>query len=145
MRRTLAALTIAILGLNANAADQIRIGFMSTLSGPSAALGLDIRDAFNLVVKNNGGKLGGLPAEVVVVDDQMNPDTGKQLTARLLKKDRVDVVTGIVFSNVMLAIAPSVLENQRSPARAATRTSTWRRGRTTAITRPPASSRTRRT
>jgi hypothetical protein len=42
----------------------------------------------------------------------MNPDTGKQLTARLLKKDRVDVVTGIVFSNVMLAVAPSVLENQ---------------------------------
>jgi branched-chain amino acid transport system substrate-binding protein len=112
MRRTLAALTMATLGLTAHAADQIRIGFMSTLSGPSAALGLDIRDAFNLVVRNNGGKLGGLPAEVIVVDDQMNPDTGKQLTARLLKKDRVDVVTGIVFSNVMLAIAPSILENQ---------------------------------
>ncbi len=112
MRRTLAALAMATLGLTAHAADQIRIGFMSTLSGPSAALGLDIRDAFNLVVKNNGGKLGGLPAEVIVVDDQMNPDTGKQLTARLLKKDRVDVVTGIVFSNVMLAIAPSILENQ---------------------------------
>lgn len=111
-KRLIAAALLAGAALPASAADQIKVGFMSTLSGPSAALGIDIRDAFNLVVKRNGGKLGGLPAEIVVVDDQMNPDTGKQLTARLLKKDRVDVVTGIVFSNVMLAVAPAVFENQ---------------------------------
>ncbi|MFO1319274.1 MAG: ABC transporter substrate-binding protein [Burkholderiales bacterium] len=111
-RRLIAAALLAGTALNVSAADQIKVGFMSTLSGPSAALGIDIRDAFNLVVKRNGGKLGGLPAEMIVVDDQMNPDTGKQLTARLLKKDRVDVVTGIVFSNVMLAVAPSIFENQ---------------------------------
>lgn len=114
MRRTTfaAALALAATTLTTQAADQIKVGFMSTLSGPSAALGIDIRDAFNLVVKRNGGKLGGLPAEIIVVDDQMKPDTGKQATERLLKKDRVDVVTGIVFSNVMLAVAPSIFENQ---------------------------------
>ncbi|MEI7970478.1 MAG: ABC transporter substrate-binding protein [Betaproteobacteria bacterium] len=113
MNRTIAAgLLAALATAPAVGADQIRVGFMSTLSGPSAALGIDIRDGFNLALKGNGAKLGGLPAEMIVVDDQMNPDTGKQMAARLLKKDRVDVVTGIVFSNVMLAVAPSIFENQ---------------------------------
>jgi hypothetical protein len=112
MKRAIAATALAGLSLGVHAADTIRIGFMSTLSGPSAALGIDIRDAFDLVVKRNGGKLGGVPVETIVVDDQQNADTGKQLAARLIKKDRVDVVTGIVFTNVMLAVAPAILENR---------------------------------
>jgi branched-chain amino acid transport system substrate-binding protein len=96
----------------ANAADKVKIGFLSTLSGPSAAIGLDIRDAFELFVEQNGGKIGGLPVEIVYGDDQQNADTGKQLVERLLKRDRVDFVTGIVFSNVMVAVAPAVFESQ---------------------------------
>ncbi|MFN0038698.1 MAG: ABC transporter substrate-binding protein [Burkholderiales bacterium] len=96
----------------ADAADKIKIGFLSTLSGPSAAIGLDIKDAFELLIEQNGGKLGGLPAEIVTADDQQNADTGKQLVERLLKRDRVDIVTGIVFSNVMVAVAPAVFESQ---------------------------------
>jgi branched-chain amino acid transport system substrate-binding protein len=95
-----------------HAADRVKIGFISTLSGPSAALGLDIRDGFNLAVKLNGGKLGGLPAEVTVGDDQFNPDTGKQLADRMLKRDRVDFLTGIVFSNIMLAVVPGAFEQK---------------------------------
>ena len=49
-----------------SAADKVKVGFVSTLSGPNAAIGVDIRDAFNLAIKLNGGKLGGLPAEVLV-------------------------------------------------------------------------------
>jgi branched-chain amino acid transport system substrate-binding protein len=94
------------------AADKVKIGFLSTLSGPSAAIGLDIRDGFNLLLQQNGGKLGGLPSELVQGDDQQNPDTGKHLAERLLKKDRVDFVTGIVFTNVMLAVAPAILDSQ---------------------------------
>lgn len=96
----------------ADAADKVKIGFLSTLSGPSAAIGLDIKDAFELFIEHNGGKLGGLPAEIVTADDQQNADTGKQLVERLLKRDRVDFVTGIVFSNVMVAVAPAVFESQ---------------------------------
>ena len=77
---------------------------LSTLSGPGAALGVDIRDGFQLAVKLNGGKLGGLPAEVVVADDQANPEVGRQTADRLVKRDKVDFMTGIVFSNVMLAV-----------------------------------------
>jgi len=109
IRMGLAAL---LLAGTAQAAKEVKVGFLSTLSGPSAAIGLDIRDAFTLFLQQNGGKLGGLPAEVVLADDQQNADTGKQLVERLLKKDRVDFVTGTVFTNVMLAIAPAVFESQ---------------------------------
>ena len=49
------------------AADKVKIGFISTLSGPNASIGTDIRDAFNLAIKLNGGRLGGLPAEVLLL------------------------------------------------------------------------------
>jgi branched-chain amino acid transport system substrate-binding protein len=111
-RRLAAILTAACMTGPAQGADQVKVGFLSTLSGPSAAIGLDIRDAFELAVKLNGGKLGGLPAQVTVADDQMNPDVAKQLVEKLLKRDRVDVVTGIVFTNVMLAVAPAVFESK---------------------------------
>jgi branched-chain amino acid transport system substrate-binding protein len=113
MSRFLAPLLAAVLCVTpAFAADKVKVGFLSTLSGPSAAIGLDIRDGFSLLLQQNGGKLGGLPAELVQGDDQQNPDTGKQLAERLLKKDRVDFVTGIVFTNVMLAVAPAVIDSQ---------------------------------
>ena len=113
MKRTLAALGLALpLALNAQAADKVKIGFISTLSGPSAALGVDIRDAFNLAVKLNGGKLGGLPAEVIVGDDQFKPEVGKQLAEKNIKLDKVDFLTGIVFSNIMLASVPEAFANK---------------------------------
>ena len=86
------------------AASSVKIGLLSTLSGPGAGLGVDIRDGFQLAVKQNGGKLGGLPAEVIIADDNASPDTGRQTADRLVRRDKVDFMTGIVFSNVMLAV-----------------------------------------
>jgi branched-chain amino acid transport system substrate-binding protein len=94
----------------AAAADKVKVGFVSTLSGPSAALGVDIRDGFLLAVKMNGGKLGGLPAEVLVSDDQFKPDVAKQLFEKDIKRDHVDFMTGVVFSNIMLAALPEALD-----------------------------------
>src|SRR5713226_7661729 len=91
------------------AADKVKIGFISTLSGPNAAIGTDIRDGFNLAVKLNGGKLGGLPAEVLVGDDQLKPELAKQFAERFLKLEKVDFLTGAVFSNIVLAIAPDAI------------------------------------
>jgi len=82
----------------------VKVGFLSTLSGPGAGLGVDIRDGFQLAVKLAGNKLGGRPAEIVVADDQASPDVGRQTADRLVKRDKVDFMTGIVFSNVMLAV-----------------------------------------
>jgi branched-chain amino acid transport system substrate-binding protein len=94
------------------AADRIKVGFISTLSGPNAAIGTDIRDAFNLAVKLNGGKLGGLPAEVLVTDDQLKPENAKQIAERYLRLEKVDFITGIVFSNIVLAVAPDAIASK---------------------------------
>jgi branched-chain amino acid transport system substrate-binding protein len=96
----------------AHAADKVKIGFISTLSGPSAALGVDIRDAFQLAVKLNGGKIGGLPADVLVGDDQFKPEVARQLAEKYVKLDKVHFLTGMVFSNIMLASVPVAFENK---------------------------------
>ena len=83
-------LVLALAATAVSAADKVKIGFVSTLSGPNASIGSDIRDGFNLAIKMNGGKLGGLPAEVLVGDDQLKPELAKQLAERYLKLDKVD-------------------------------------------------------
>ena len=92
----------------AHAASELKIGFLSTLSGPAGAIGIELRDGFNLAIKLAGGKLGGLPTSVVFADDTLNPDVGRQLAERLIKRDRVNLMTGVVFSNVMLAVWPTI-------------------------------------
>src|SRR5512143_938920 len=110
LRLAALALATALATAGATAADKVKIGFASTLSGPSAALGVDIRDGFQLAVKLNGGKLGGLPAEVLVGDDQFKPDVGRQLAEKFVKLDKVNFLTGFVFSNIMLAAVPVAFE-----------------------------------
>jgi branched-chain amino acid transport system substrate-binding protein len=97
---------------SAHAANELKIGFLSTLSGPGGGIGIEVRDGFNLALKMNGGKLGGLPTEIVFADDQLNPEVGKQLVERLLKRDRVNLMTGVIFSNVMLAVWPSIEQSK---------------------------------
>ena len=109
MKRLLSLVSMLICAGALHAADKVKIGFVSTLSGPNAAIGIDIRDAFNLAIRLNGGRLGGLPAEVLVSDDQLKPENAKQAVERYLRLDKVDFVTGTVFSNVVVAIAPDVL------------------------------------
>jgi branched-chain amino acid transport system substrate-binding protein len=103
-----ASATIAAGG--AAAAELVRVGFLSTLSGPGGALGIDIRDGFSLGLKHAGGKLGGLPVELTVVDDQQKPDVGKQAAERMVAQNKVDFMTGMVFSNVLLPTVPAVLD-----------------------------------
>ncbi|HEX7440393.1 MAG TPA: ABC transporter substrate-binding protein [Caldimonas sp.] len=102
---------LPFLAIDAQAADKVKVGLVSTLSGPSSALGVDIRDGFLLAVKLADGKLGGLPAEVLVSDDQFKPDVAKQLFEKNIKRDKVDFMTGVVFSNIMLAALPEALDS----------------------------------
>ena len=105
-------LMLLVCAMPAQAADRVKVGFISTLSGPNAAIGLDIRDAFQLAIKLNGGKLGGLPVEVLVGDDGLKPEQAKQLAERYVRLEKVDFVTGTVFSNVVVAIAPDILSQK---------------------------------
>lgn len=113
LRHTLAtAVAMSVVAGAAQAADKVKVGLLSTLSGPGSGLGIDIRDGFNLALKHSGGKLGGLPAEVIVADDQQSPDAAKQTTERLLKRDHVDFMTGVVFSNIMLAVGQPIFQSK---------------------------------
>lgn len=106
------AAAAVLLAATAQAADKVKVGLISTLSGPGSGLGIDIRDGFQLALKQGGGKLGGLPAEVIVADDQQSPDAAKQTADRLIKRERVDFMTGIVFSNIMLAVGQPVFQSK---------------------------------
>lgn len=112
MKKTLLACLLATALGTAHAADSVKVGFLSTLSGPAAGLGVDIRDGFQLAMKHLGGKLGGIPAEVIIADDKQDPNAAKQTTERFLKKDKVDFMTGIVFSNILLTVAKPVFDSQ---------------------------------
>lgn len=92
----------------AHAADTVKVGMVTTLSGAGAGLGVDIRDGFLLALKHLDNKFGKLPVEVISGDDQQNPGAAKQLVDKMLKRDKVDLMTGIVFSNVMLAVGPTI-------------------------------------
>ncbi|MDR5709556.1 MAG: ABC transporter substrate-binding protein [Armatimonadota bacterium] len=110
--RMVAALAV-LVALPAGAQPRtVRIGFVSTLSGGGAALGQDVLDGFNLALRHLGNRLGGLPVEVLVADDQQNPDVARTAVERMLRRDRVDFVTGIIFSNVLLAVGDLVFGSQ---------------------------------
>jgi branched-chain amino acid transport system substrate-binding protein len=108
---TAAAAMLCMAG-PAQAADKVKVGMLSTLSGPGAGLGIDIRDGFNLALKHANGKFGGLPVEVIVADDQAKPDAARQTADRLVKQDKVDFMTGVVFSNVMLAVGKPIFDSK---------------------------------
>ena len=99
------ALLIAALTWGGAASAQFKVGFMATLSGPAAALGQDMYDGFMLGLEHSGGKFGGVEVEVIREDDQLKPDLAVQTVNRFIERDQVDVVAGVTFSNVMMAIA----------------------------------------
>ena len=85
-------------------ADTVKVGYMTTLSGGAGIIGKQMQNAVNLAMEHTGGKLGGMDSEVIFVDDQRKPDVAKQLANRLVKSDKVDVVAGVIWSNLMMAI-----------------------------------------
>jgi branched-chain amino acid transport system substrate-binding protein len=91
----------------------IKIGFISTFSGPVAAIGNDMRNAFELGLDGVGRKLGGLSVEVIYEDDELKPDVGLQKTQKLVQSDKVDFMVGYIWSNVMLASLP-VLQDSKT-------------------------------
>ncbi|MBT1154080.1 ABC transporter substrate-binding protein [Aminobacter anthyllidis] len=105
----LAASVAALATFPAFAADPVKIGMITTLSGPAGYLGQDIRDGFMLAMED--GKLGGVPVELVVEDDGLKPGQGKQIAERFLGEEGIKLFTGIVFSNVAGATVPDIVDN----------------------------------
>ena len=92
------------MGLSTTAAgaqDKLKIGIIATLSGPPAVLGQQLRNGFQLAVKDLGGKLGGREVEVIVQDDELKPDVAVTKVKALVERDKVDFVVGPIFSNIL--------------------------------------------
>lgn len=105
-----ASFAVLIAAGSACAQEPIKVGFLSTFSGPSGQLGQELLDGFNLAVEQNGGNLGGRRVEIVQGDDQAKPDVARQVADKMLERDKVQIITGVNFSNVMLAIAKPTLD-----------------------------------
>lgn len=95
----------------ASAQEPLKIGMITTLSGPGGYIGQDIRDGFQLAIDLEGSKLGGAPVQLVVEDDGFKPGQGKQVADRMMKAEKIKLITGIVFSNIAGATVPDVLDN----------------------------------
>jgi branched-chain amino acid transport system substrate-binding protein len=106
----LAALIGALLAASPAVAQQqkLKIGFITTMSGPQGVIGKHMKDSVELALDQLGHKVGGLPTEVIYGDDQTKPDVGVQLANEMLQKDHVDIMAGVIWSNVMMAVAPVV-------------------------------------
>ena len=111
----LALVAAALIAAGTSAAHSqapIKIGYINSFSGPIALLGQDMYDAFMLKVEQNGGKLGGVPIEVIKQDDQLKPEVATQIAEKLIDKDKVSIITGVAASNVMMAIYKPIVEKQ---------------------------------
>ena len=110
-RQLIAAAAAILLSLPAQAADNIKIGFVTTLSGPAGIIGKHRKDACDLALAMLGGKIGGVPAQIVYGDDQFKPDVGRQVADEMLKRDKVDFMTGFIWSNVLLAAYQPIIQS----------------------------------
>ena len=106
-----AAAAVALSAGAAMAADKLQIGVVTTLTTPAALLGNELKFGFDLALEHMGGKMGGQDVELLYEDDGFRPDVGKQAADKLVKQDRVKIVTGFVWSNVLLAASKSVLDS----------------------------------
>ena len=93
-------------------AKTIKIGFINTFSGGAAIYGKHQKDALELALDHKGRKIGGLDVEVIYGDDQRKPDVGRQVAAKMLQKDKVDVVSGIIWSNIVAAMQKMVVRDK---------------------------------
>jgi branched-chain amino acid transport system substrate-binding protein len=115
MKKLLLATCAALAVATAPAVAQqksIKIGFVSTFSGPVAAIGNDMRNSFELALDHHGRKLGGIPVEVIYEDDQVKPEVGVQKVQKLIESDKVDFIVGIIWSNVLLASLKPIIDSK---------------------------------
>ena len=106
----LATASLLALGAAAQAQEKLKIGLLTTLSGPAAALGIQQRNGFELALKDLGNKLGGRDVELIVQDDELKPDVAVSKAKAMVERDKVDFVVGPIFSNILIAMIKPVTD-----------------------------------
>ncbi len=110
MKKTIVCiLAIVLNAVLTHAGEPVKIGMITTLSTKAGYLGEEIRDGFKLAVTQENGRLGGIPVQLLIGDDGRCPEKGRQLAERFIKKEKAKILTGIVFSNVAMAVVPKVV------------------------------------
>ena len=102
---TLAAAAVALTLAAPARAEPVTVGMITTLTGGGAGLGIDVRDGFMLAVKQAGNK----DLNVFIEDDQRKPDVAVQLADKMIQENKVDVLTGIIWSNLAMAVVPAAV------------------------------------
>lgn len=106
------ASAFAISTASAQTEEKLRIGLIGTFIGPGGIVGQHMYDGFMLGVDHAAGRLGGLATEIIKQDDQLKPEIGIKVAKELLERDKVHFVTGVVFTNIMLAIHKSIIDSE---------------------------------
>ena len=105
MKKLISMLALStVIALPAFADDhKAKVGMITTLSGGGSGLGIDVRDGFLLALKGNDN------IEVVIEDDQRKPDIAVQLADKMIQSEKVDILTGIIWSNLAMAVVPAAV------------------------------------
>lgn len=113
MKKIFSALLCLVIFMPATvwSLDPVKIGMVTTLSTKAGYLGEEVRDGFRLAIAQEGGKLGGIPVELMVEDDGADPGRARQIADRFIRRDKVKIMTGIIFSNVAIAVVPRVVSS----------------------------------
>src|SRR5262249_26786684 len=104
----IAGIVLAAPGFSA---DRLKIGVINTLTGPGSVLGREVKDGMDLALDDLGGRIGGLPAQVIYEDDQQRHEIGRQVAQKLLEQDNVDLIMGVIWSNVLMAVYGPIMES----------------------------------
>lgn len=115
----LAAATAAVstaggLHIKASAADPVRLGASLSLTGRFSDSAKYCQEGYVLWSEqvNAKGGINGRPVQVVIYDDESNPDTGRLLAERLMDRDKAVVILGPYSSPITDAIATAVERSQ---------------------------------
>lgn len=111
-RTAVLGLSISVPVASAQEVEPLKIGFMATLSGPAAIYGKHMRDGFMLAVSQSNGALGGLPTNIIEVDDKLDPDLALRQATRLIETNGVDIIVGVNFSRIMLAVHDPIVRSK---------------------------------
>jgi len=106
------AMAFALAAVPAAAQQKVKIGFLNTATGPQAAIGQDFRRSADLAVEHLGGKMGDLAIEMIYEDDGFKPDVGKQKTEKMIESDKVNFLTGYLWSNILLASYKPAIDSE---------------------------------
>lgn len=105
---------VALLPLRATGQEPVRLGFMGPLSGILAPSGKDMGEGFQFFFEQAGHQCGSRKVEVVVEDNEGNPNMALTKLRKLIDRDKIKVLAGVQWTQIAYALAP-VVDRERMP------------------------------